>query len=522
MWEQLEEVFEPGSLSYDRTFEGYHRNRIHGEDGRTLSFRSAAAWSLPTPRGYADIAVVSRQLAWALEWAAEQDVRVRAVGSLWSFSECGAPGTSLDNDTRTLLVDTRAFEKAVVIDAGPCWYVTSGTQLHGLNHELEAKGYSLPTSGSSDGQTIGGAIGTGVHGSAIDVGAIHQAVRAFHMATPAGQVLVFRHADKILGDRVSMLLDIPKIVVDSDLFDAISVSFGSFGIMIGVIIEASRRYTLRVVRVSVPLKEALAEIVRQIRIDDFDLSSIDERLRPSLETSARPHHVQIIFHPRAARGLCVAMYPRDGAVDHEPFTWPSTMGSGAKRFVQFVWYWLSALDPFYELFTKDGFLGQSELDVWGDRSEVFGEPKANDFPMHSFALGVALEDIEELVSLSREVHQTFPGTCEVRFAKSSPALLAINRFGPVSAILGVDGLDQPDTWAYTKALLEATRDAGIEHTFHWGKMTHLSRNNSAANRKILDSMYGTRLQAWSAARAKFLGPDGVRVFDNVFLRRLGL
>lgn len=60
-------------------------------------------------------------------------------------------------------------------------FVQSGVMVRYLHLALEEKGLALMTTGDSDGQRLVGGSATGTHGSANQVGSIHDSIRGIHL-----------------------------------------------------------------------------------------------------------------------------------------------------------------------------------------------------------------------------------------------------------------------------------------------------------------------------------------------------
>ncbi|MDZ7691665.1 MAG: hypothetical protein U5K69_11165 [Balneolaceae bacterium] len=68
------------------------------------------------------------------------------------------------------------YHEQTPYDTSDLFFFQCGNTIKELAMTLSSHGKSLKTSGASNGQTIAGCISTGVHGSAIDIGAIQDYV----------------------------------------------------------------------------------------------------------------------------------------------------------------------------------------------------------------------------------------------------------------------------------------------------------------------------------------------------------
>src|SRR5690606_27362393 len=102
----------------------------------------------------------------------------------------------------------------------------------------------LRASGGSNGQTIEGATATGTHGAAIYTGAVHDAIVGLHIVTGANShVWLERGSYPVASD--SFINSIGATAIkDDEMFNAAVVSFGSFGVIHGVMVETEPIYLL--------------------------------------------------------------------------------------------------------------------------------------------------------------------------------------------------------------------------------------------------------------------------------------
>jgi len=190
-------------------------------------------------------------------------------------------------------------------------FAQGGTTIHSLNKALAESGLALRTSGAVDGQRIAGAIATGTHGSALDFGAIHDAVLAVHLVVASDKAFLIMPGTRpaLTGDLGGWLgteTGIPtETVRDDTIFAAAQVSLGSLGVVHGVVLETEPLYGLR--RQVIP----------------FDVR--DPRLGRAIETldtlplhphrPVRPFHFEVVLSPYPPSGggaFVVLMWKENG------------------------------------------------------------------------------------------------------------------------------------------------------------------------------------------------------------------
>lgn len=159
---------------------------------------------------------------------------VRVVGAGHSFSALVPTGgalISLDRMSGICGVNAEAMQ-------AKC---RAGTRIHYLGKPLAEKGLALINQGDVDAQSLGGAFGTGTHGTGREFGCLATCLEGFRLVTASGEVLE-------CGPQQN-----------SELFLAGRVSLGALGIMSQVTIQCREAYDLEERIATLPLEECLAE-----------------------------------------------------------------------------------------------------------------------------------------------------------------------------------------------------------------------------------------------------------------------
>jgi FAD/FMN-containing dehydrogenase len=443
--------------------------------------------------------------------------RVRAYGGGWSLSDAAACPDFLVN-TKPLNYVSIGFTKAQVLSA---WterasrlvFAQCGIHVLELHTAVEAAGLALPTSGASNGQTFAGAVATGTHGAAWNFGSMQECVRGIHLVIERGKHVYIERASEPVVSKAYVDTLGAELRRDDALFDAALVSFGSFGLVHGLVFEA------------VPLYELVKHRFRADHAEALDFTRLDfpafARSRPGLPP-AFPYHFELTLNPyRSAAGergaFVTAMYAlpggkakRDGATSGglEP-------GDDVLAFLGGLTDAAPAAIP--ELTSR---LAEAQLkDANGERatpSRTFGSTSIRGSVLSS-ELAVSLADtrraLETIVGVARAF--PFPGLIAARFVKASRATLAFTRFAPVSCTLELPGSGSSRTREFHDRVFRALDQAGIAFTLHWGQCGDFSTARVRA-------MYGANVDAWLSARRSLLSPAGRRLFSNAFLERLGL
>ncbi len=166
---------------------------------------------------------------------AERDRKsVRVVGSGHSFTDLVKTDevlVSLDHLSGILEVDTRTREATV----------QAGTKLFRLNDLLERYGLAMENLGDINRQSLGGAIGTGTHGTGLTFGNLSTQVIGLTLVTASGGLLECSEEQ------------------NRDVFKAAQVSLGALGIIVEVKLRLVPVYRLSYVRKKGDFRETIQQ-----------------------------------------------------------------------------------------------------------------------------------------------------------------------------------------------------------------------------------------------------------------------
>ena len=162
-------------------------------------------------------------------------------------------------------------------------------------------GCCLPTTGASNGQTIAGAVSTGTHGSALRVGAMQDYVRALHIVTSETEHFIVQpSSNPIVSKKLSDIFG-AQLITNDDIFYSALVSFGSFGIIHGVIVETQSLFQLETycVRTDYNKLEKVYSILAALKPSDTN-TLVPFLQEQGIPCSEDPHHLDIIINPYSA------------------------------------------------------------------------------------------------------------------------------------------------------------------------------------------------------------------------------
>jgi FAD/FMN-containing dehydrogenase len=446
--------------------------------------------------------------------AADDGEHLRALGGGWSFSRVAVTKGRLLN-TKPLnwmfTISSRNVSPNYAGERTNLLFAQCGTGIMELNDYLKSQRKSLKTTGASNGQTIAGALSTGTHGSAIDVGAIPNYVVGLHLIVGRSRhVWLERESYPVVSNAFVNRLG-AELIRDDTLFNAALVSFGSFGVIHGVMLETEPIYLLEAFRQKLPFDSALKNAVETLDFSGVQLP----------HGSERPYHFQIVFNPfdtKRENVYVTTMYRRpyrDNYRAPDPPSGGLAPGDDALAFIGLISDRVPALIPSL----VNGLLEPSYSpysDVWGTLGEIFTNTTTRG-KAASAAVGVPLSEANRALDTVFSVHEAegpIAAVFSVRFVKGTDALLGFTKFEP-TCVLEIDGVFSQRTSDFLRAVWSKFDEEQIPYTFHWGKMNTL---NAALVRK----MYGTAVDRWQSSRRTLLDAASMQVFSSTFLDRVGL
>lgn len=445
--------------------------------------------------------------------ASEKSERVRALGSAWSISDAAATDGILINTkplNRLFRVSGQSVSDHYTGDPNNLFFVQCGVSIGELNRYLRQHGKSLKTSGASNGQTIAGALSTGTHGSAIYTGAIQDFVKGLHLITgPDRHVWLERSSDPVTSPGFAGRLEAEEIR-DDDTFNAALVSFGSFGIIHGVLIEAEDLFHLEASRIKLPFDENLKHVIQTLQFDHINLP----------EPVENPYHFEVVINPHAKDGqaFSTVMYKktyREGIEERR------RSSGGFQPGDDFLGVIGTLLDiapeaipaavnkllasQYKEYRGRTGTLGDI-FSATGIRGKATGT-----------AMGVPLEETGRALDVILDVQnrsRNFPGVIALRYVKKSDALLAFTRHSP-TCIIDLDAVDNRTSHNFFRGVWRAFDEQNIPYTLHWGKANDLTPES-------LLTMYKDDLDKWLNIRRSLLDEEYRGIFSSPFTDRCGL
>ncbi len=507
-------------------------------------------------QGFNDYLSQIKSIQQQLQQIQAQGVRARGLGSGWSFSKVAAnDGYLLGTDQLKVgfTLQAQHVTPAYQAKVQNLYFAQCGMFIYEVHDDLFKLGKSLAVSGSSCNQTIVGAFSTGTHGSAFKGGvpgggaALHDYVRGLHVILgPGRHVWIARASDPVVDyDQFVSLLGVQKsdFLLDDQLFNAALVSFGSFGLIHGVLLEATDLFLLDASRYYTNF-ETLKDAVTN---PAFTFSGVD--LKPPATQDGNPslYHFEVMLNPFEAKdgnnAQVTVMYKRGYRPDY-PAMPQSIDGMG------------DDLASFTASATQIPIVG-GLVDNLGAAAFFNGHypafthqlgtlkeqnPPISNIGPGSIVCSMAMDMKHSYDALTIAEEERPKNLClcwyEMRFAPKSPALLAIQQ-AQHNCCFEIAGPGNEQIVAFVNRVLDRFKQEGFLVGYHWGKYLPLGPGetkygfpNSQPFNYVLDSVeltriYGGNLALWKQKRAALFGSTAegkamMKLFTNDLMVKLGL
>jgi FAD/FMN-containing dehydrogenase len=484
----------------------------------TVTVPIKGLWKISNPSAAASLdnmRATAARIQGLIRDAIQQKVRLRAVGSRWSFSEVAAAKDGWALQTSSLNHDFVIGKSVVAPEYGgdpkELVFVQAGTSVAEINLKIEKadRRRSLRTMGASNGQTVAGLIGTGAHGSAIDLGAAEGEVMGLQLLTGTRNLWLEDPDRPVMSKGFAALLG-AELVRDKLLFRAALVSLGALGIVHSVMLRTVEIYLLR----SFLRKMELAKI--EPAMNSLDFSGVDLPV-----PGKRPYFFQVVVNPDPKETVA---YVTTRYKEECPVTYKAdpSLKSGYEpgNDLPAVFSTLVTLAP--QLTPALVKLAMSQqLAPFENKLKTPGETYTYTSSKPGSAgasVAVPAKRLSEALALARAAFKTVPGapaTFACRYAVGSPGLLSFVQYER-TCILDIDGVENPKTRLVMEAVRTAFDQAKFPYSQHWGKLNSLTRDRVRAS-------YGGKVDEWNKARAQLLPTAEERfVFSSDLLATAGL
>lgn len=465
---------------------------------------------------------VSAEMQEIIDQAVKRKKTLRAQGSSWSLSKVAVTDHELIN-TKPLrigfTIPASQTSPSYTGDREKLRFLECGLSIAEINTILFKDKLSLKASGSNNGQTLPGVVSTNTHGSAFRFGATQDFVVGIHLiAGPTKQVYLERASYPVTQDSFGNMLG-AQVIRDDELFNAALVSFGSFGIIHGLMIEARELFLLHAIRSFHPFNDGLRSAISRLDFSNIDLHG---------QSADRLYHFQVTVNPNEGNppndATVYTMFETPWTDTYQPPQWDDAdSGPGASG--------LEVIAGLYSLIPKplgkavQPLLNQqvrnhlAPFELTAPMKDIFSGENTQG-PVFASGIGMPLDRAVEGLQIAIDTYHKFgavlPVLLTLRFVKGTKALLGFTKYDQ-TCVMEVDSLNTPKARDYAKRVWTRLEEADIPFTMHWGKF------NSFLNKTRLRHMYGDNMDKWIASREALLETPKVRqVFTNAFLKSVGL
>ncbi|MFT2009298.1 FAD-binding protein [Pontibacter sp. 13R65] len=536
------ELFHP-----DDPWENAHQNFKH-------RFKPGASFTLRVQNNQSllqDYNATTANIQWLIRNAIQTNTPLRAMGNNWSFSPVAMCNGGMVNtkalNLRFTLGNSSLSQnyKQSGKSKEDIFFVQCGMSILELNEVLETQyRRCLMASGGSNGQSVAGATATGTHGGALYTGAVHDAIVGLHIVTgPNRHVWLERASAPVVSDEFTRALG-AEAIRDDDMFQAAVVSFGSFGIIHGVLLQVEPLFLLQEFRFDhVPYTPALKQAIEHLDMEMLrhilnQLASqsglpVNQQVKMPVQSDAmKLYHLEMALNPHhfepgnKEKGLYIRTFykipcPPSYQPVHNRLESGRTFSPDLNGIISRV---LEAAGPTLNMVTIKPLMNalfNSTLRAAQPQPMTIGETfRHTRFKgqIASAALAVATTDVFKVIDVILVLNnrQPFAGGIALRFVKGTSALLGFTKFAK-SCVLEMDGVDAPFTRQFFSDVWHRLEALHIPYTLHWGKL------NFILNEQRVRQMYGNQqVEKWLQCRAALLDAPTRKVFTNDFMVQCGL
>jgi hypothetical protein len=446
--------------------------------------------------------------------ASAANASVRALGGRWSLSDIArtsdfAVNTGWLNHVEVGLAPS--LLDASVSDPRHVVFAQCGVRIKELNQILEKAGLALSTSGASNGQSLAGAIATGTHGAANQIGAMHDSVLGLHVVGEDGALAwVERGHPPAVNQTFCDIMGATRCA-DDELFRAAVVGLGSFGLVHAVLLQVEPIYLLESYVRRYDFDEVL-RVVSTLNVEPLMLQG----------GKGLPFHFEVVVNPygrakgqkgawlryRHKRAFVPQPPPPSGSIVTSP------MSPDVLSLISLGTDILPAVIP--TAVGKQMATNLPELSgvietpamAFGDTA-IFGKKLSQELSVSIIDAGAAIDAVCDVA----EKHP-FPGFAAMRFVRRSDATLAPTCFAPLTCAIEIPGSGSNLTGVAFQQIWAELDRRKIRYTLHWGQ--NLPDDGAWVRRGHGDPA----VDAWISARRAFLKSAKTRrMFSNPLLDR---
>ncbi|MDX2012289.1 MAG: FAD-binding protein [Myxococcaceae bacterium] len=246
------------------------------------------------------------QLVDIMKWVSDHvapGLPLKAAGSKHSWSPAAATnGVSIQPTGLTFI---EPLPQAGLFRVG------SGTRIRELNQALWQQGRSLPVLGGFDGQTVGGVLPTGTHGSVLSAGPLaERLIKSIDLVTPQGEKVRLEPRGGLTDPEAFARTNAGwKLIQDDEVFDAAKINVGTFGVVHSYVLDTVPRFFMKEVRTETT-GEALQQQLAGGNIRR--LAQTDDPRAPTQPLEGHPphaYHLEFLWNPHSDKAIVTSRQP---------------------------------------------------------------------------------------------------------------------------------------------------------------------------------------------------------------------
>jgi len=454
----------------------------------------------------------------------------RAYGSAWSMNHIASQKDRMHYNgfmNIHIPIVQENLHANTSFEASNLFLFECGTIIKRVSEVLSAHGKSLKTTGASNGQTIAGCISTGVHGSALQVGAVQDYVVGLNLIIGPNEndiVYLERHTEPALNDEFANKI-CNRIIRNDKLFNAALVGLGSFGFIHGIVLEAEPRFLLKRYVKKIDKTTAL-----QLS-DTMDFKNSTFKIPEETDDQGfgiTPYHFKVFINQYSDESDYVVelMYKKPYVADYKdpfPIIKQSLYRDLIHLFTKMAENFPKSI-PWLVKRLEKTILPKVDEELIGTLPQIFWDAPYQG-PAFACSVGVDHKNASKALKLMADLTKNegpIPGIFAMRFVKQSKATLAFTKF-PVTCMLEIDGV----LWnksgkimsltEFSRRMIEVLKQNNIPFTIHWGKNSDWTFPN------LVNHMFdASKINEWKACRSALLSGDMAELFSNQFLKDIDL
>lgn len=204
--------------------------------------------------------------------------------------------------------------------------IGSGTVIREIDDTLwERYGKAFGALGGYDGQTLGGVLPTGTHGSVLSRGPLAEMIRSLDLVTAAGEPLRIE-PEGGSTDGAAFAREHPeaRLIQRDDVFDAVLLHIGTMGLVRSIVVEVRDCFYLTEVRTSQPLETVLETLGGGGIYYLFEGVKVPSwvPLWSGLQLPGHPfpaYHLEILMNPLGESVIVTSRQPTPFPIEEPPF-----------------------------------------------------------------------------------------------------------------------------------------------------------------------------------------------------------